>query len=410
MLEGFEMEKRQLLFVTHRDDNLAEGVSYAIELAKAMDEDIMLLIVQKRSNLIGKLENLMTAVTFAEAGEHDTARQIATEDSRGMEEAYNNELDAVVKKCLYEGIHVRVHTSSLDTISGIRNFLKEHRAIDKVVLSPAITAAGNITSKDMSRLVRTVSRPIVTMTRQACAVAYGKEQRMKVRALVLSLCILIITSPVFGEDKTEFKSQKEKQSYAVGMNMGRNLKDNSIDIDYAVLIKGIKDALSGGKTLLTEQEARETITALQKDLRAKQQLKMKILGESNKKDGEAFLAENKQKDGVKTLPSGLQYNVLTEGKGNSPKGSDTVLVHYRGTLIDGTEFDNSYKRNQPASFPVNGVIKGWTEALQLMKEGSKWRLVVPANLAYGESGRPGIPPNAVLIFEVELIKIGAKEK
>ena len=169
------MEKRQLLFVTHRDDNLAEGVSYAIELAKAMDEDIMLLFVQKQSNLIGKLENLMTAVAFAEAGEHNTARQIAAEDSRGGEEVYNKELDAVVKKCLHEGIHVSVHTSALDALSGIRNFLKEHWAIDKVVLSPAITAAGNVTSKDMSRLVRTVSRPIVTMTRQACAVACGKE-------------------------------------------------------------------------------------------------------------------------------------------------------------------------------------------------------------------------------------------
>lgn len=169
------MEKRQLLFVTHRDDNLTEGVSYAIELAKAMDEDIMLLFVQKQSNLMGKLENLMTAVTFAEAGEHNTARQIATEASRGMEDVYTNELDAVVKKCLSEGIHVRVYTSPLDTLSGIRKFLTEHWAIDKVVLSPAITAAGDITSRDMSRLVRTVSRPIVTMTRQTFAVACGKE-------------------------------------------------------------------------------------------------------------------------------------------------------------------------------------------------------------------------------------------
>ena len=169
------MRKRQLLFVTYRDDNLAEGVSYAIDLAKAMDEDIMLLFVQKQSSLIGKLEDLMTAVAFAEAGEHNTARQIATEDSRDREEVYNNELDAVVKKCLSEDIHVSVHTSPRDTLSGIRNFLKEHWAIDKVVLSPAITAAGNITSKDMSRLVRTVSRPIVTMTRQTCAVACGME-------------------------------------------------------------------------------------------------------------------------------------------------------------------------------------------------------------------------------------------
>lgn len=169
------MDKRQLLFVTHRDDNLAEGVSYAIELARAMGEDIMLLFVQKRHKLIGKLENLMTAVTFAEAGEHNTASQIATGDSRGVEEVCNKEIDAVVKKCLQEGIHVNVHTSALDAISGTKKLLREHRAIDKVVLSPAITAAGNVNSKDMNRLVRTVARPIVTMTRQACTVACGKE-------------------------------------------------------------------------------------------------------------------------------------------------------------------------------------------------------------------------------------------
>ena len=170
------MGKRQVLFVTHRDDNLAEGVSYAIELAKAMNEDIMLLFVQKRSNHIGKLENLMTAVTFAEAGEHTTARQIATEDSRGAEEVCDKELAAVVEKCLREGIHTSVHTSPLDAISGTRKLLREYRDIDKVVLSPAITAAENITSKDMSRLVRIASRPVVTMTRQACAVACGKEK------------------------------------------------------------------------------------------------------------------------------------------------------------------------------------------------------------------------------------------
>ena len=170
------MVKRQLLFVTYHDDNLSEGISYAIELAKAINEDIMLLFVQKLPNLIGKLEKLMTAVTFAEAGEYDTARQIATENSQGVEEVYNNELDAVVNKCLREGIHVIVQTSALDAISGIRLLLKEHRAIDKVVLSPAITAAGNVTSKDLTRLVRTASRPIVTMTRQACAVACGQEK------------------------------------------------------------------------------------------------------------------------------------------------------------------------------------------------------------------------------------------
>jgi hypothetical protein len=162
MQEGFEMEKRHLLFVTHRDADLTEGVSYAVELAKTMNEDIMLLFVQKRSGLIGKVEDLMTAVAFAEAGDRDTARWIASGNSREVKEV---ELDAVVSECFLKGIHLSVHMSELDAISGTRKFLKEHRSIDKVVLSPAITAAGNVSSREMDRLVRSVSRPIVTMTR-----------------------------------------------------------------------------------------------------------------------------------------------------------------------------------------------------------------------------------------------------
>ena len=165
------MGKRQLLFVTYRDENLEEGISYAIELAKAMYEDITLLFVQKQSSLMDKLGNMMTAVSFAEAGEHDTAQQIMNESIKAVKGVYEKEVDAVVKKCLQEGIQANVHASSLDAISGIRKFLKEHAGIDKVVLSPAITEAGNLTSKDLNRLVRTSSRPIVTMTRQACAVA-----------------------------------------------------------------------------------------------------------------------------------------------------------------------------------------------------------------------------------------------
>ncbi len=169
------MGKRQLLFVTLFDDDLEEGVSYAIELAKAMEEDIILLFVQKRSNLNSRLENMMTAITFTEASEHNTAIQIASEGSRCGEKICNKELDAVAERCLREGICLNVYTSPLDALSGIRVFLKEHQAIDKVVLSPAITVAGNVSSKDMSRLVRTTSRPIVTMTRQARAVAYERE-------------------------------------------------------------------------------------------------------------------------------------------------------------------------------------------------------------------------------------------
>ncbi len=233
---------------------------------------------------------------------------------------------------------------------------------------------------------------------------------MNVRVLIISLCMVLAVSPAFGAEKAELKTQKDKVSYAIGMDMGNSLKKNSIEVDPEMLVKGMRDALSGGKTLMTEQEVRETLVAFQTEFQAKQQEKMKALAEKNKKEGEAFLAENKKKGGVKTLPSGLQYKVITEGKGASPKETDTVTVQYRGTLIDGTEFDSSYKRNEPATFPVNGVIKGWTEALQLMKEGAKWQLFIPANLAYGERGAGGvIGPNATLIFEVELIKIGAKE-
>lgn len=232
---------------------------------------------------------------------------------------------------------------------------------------------------------------------------------MKAR-LAIIVSMVFAASPVLASEKLELKTEKGKASYAIGFDMGSSLKKNDLDIDADVLGKAIKDVLSGSKTLMTEQEVKTTLMALQKDMQAKQQAKTKSLGEKNKKEGEVFLAQNKTRKGVKTLESGLQYKVLTAGKGKSPKASDTVTVNYRGTLIDGTEFDSSYKRGQPASFPVGGVIKGWTEALQLMKEGSKWQLFIPADLAYGESGTPGGPvgPNAVLLFEVELLSIKAQ--
>jgi FKBP-type peptidyl-prolyl cis-trans isomerase FklB len=220
------------------------------------------------------------------------------------------------------------------------------------------------------------------------------------------LCAVLVTTPVVAAEKQELKTQKDKLSYVVGLDMGNSLKKNMIDVNPEIVAQGIKDALSGEKPLMTEQEMKETIMALQKDLQAKQQEQAKALAEKNKKEGEAFLAENKKKQGVITMPSGLQYKILTVGKGKSPKATDTVTVNYKGTLIDGTEFDSSYKRGQPATFAVNGVITGWTEALQLMKEGSKWQMFIPSNLAYGERGAGGaIGPNAVLIFEVELISI-----
>jgi FKBP-type peptidyl-prolyl cis-trans isomerase FklB len=232
---------------------------------------------------------------------------------------------------------------------------------------------------------------------------------MKLRLLTI-LGIALLASPANSEENLVLKSQKDKISYIIGMDIGRNLQKGSIDFDPDILAKGIKDALSGGKPLLTEQEIRETTAVFQKQLMAKQEEVAKKLGEKNKKEGEAFLAENKKKEGVKTLPSGLQYKVIKEGTGKKPKITDTVTTHYRGTLIDGIEFDSSYRRGKPASFPVNGVIPGWTEALQLMGEGAKWQLFVPPNLAYGERGAGrDIGPDATLIFEIELISIQEKK-
>jgi len=228
---------------------------------------------------------------------------------------------------------------------------------------------------------------------------------MKSRLIVI-LGILLLVSQVNAQEKLVLKDQKDKISYIVGMDIGNNLKKQSIGVNTKVLAKGIEDALAGAKPLLTEQEIQETMMAFQKEMLAKQA----EVAKKNKTEGEAFLAENKKKEGVKTLPSGLQYKVIKAGTGKKPKSSDTVTVNYRGTLIDGTEFDSSYKRGQPATFQVTGVIPGWTEALQLMQEGAKWQLFVPSNLAYGERGAGGvIGPNATLLFEIELISVQEKK-
>ncbi|MGH9500589.1 MAG: FKBP-type peptidyl-prolyl cis-trans isomerase [Terriglobales bacterium] len=205
-------------------------------------------------------------------------------------------------------------------------------------------------------------------------------------------------------------TQKEKFSYALGMNLGMNMKRQAVPVDADLLARGIKDSMAGGKMLLTEDEAHAVMMEMQTQVRKQQQEKAEQLGAANKKEGEAFLAANKAKADVVTLPSGLQYKILKAGAGPKPAATDTVTVNYRGTLIDGTEFDSSYKRGEPASFPVTGVIKGWTEALQLMPVGSKWQLFIPADLAYGERGGGAtIGPNATLVFEVELLSIGEKK-
>jgi FKBP-type peptidyl-prolyl cis-trans isomerase len=207
------------------------------------------------------------------------------------------------------------------------------------------------------------------------------------------------------------KTQKDKVSYALGMNLGTNLHKQSVEVDPAIVLRGLRDALAASKTLLTDDEARAALMHLTAEVRKKQEDKMKLGGEANRKEGEEFLAANKTKDGVVALPSGLQYKILTEGTGPKPAATDSVVCNYRGTLINGTEFDSSYKRGQPATFQVNGVIKGWTEALQLMPVGSKWQLFIPSELAYGDRGAgPQIGAGATLIFEVELLSIQAKDK
>ena len=193
------------------------------------------------------------------------------------------------------------------------------------------------------------------------------------------------------------------------MNIGKSLKRDNVDVDPDLLLRGIKDVLGGGTPLMTDQEAQSTLNDLQAGLHKKQEQETQQLAETNKKEGEAFLTANKTKAGVISLPSGLQYKILQEGTGPKPTAADTVTVNYRGTLLNGTEFDSSYKRGQPVSFPVGGIIKGWTEALLLMPVGSKWQLFIPSELAYGpRQAGPAIGPNSTLVFEVELLSIEAK--
>jgi FKBP-type peptidyl-prolyl cis-trans isomerase FklB len=236
----------------------------------------------------------------------------------------------------------------------------------------------------------------------------------KIHILTFSLLLVIFgacgkaasestAKPLKAED---LNNQKKKVSYAIGLDIGKNFKERSMDVNMDILIQGLRDAQGKGQPLLSAEEIQKVMTQFQQDMMKAEQEKRMGQAEGNKTQGEAFLKENAQKPGIKTTASGLQYMVISTGAGPLPKLTDTVKVHYRGTLLDGTEFDSSYKRNQPAVFPLNGVIKGWTEALQLMKVGSKWQIFLPASLAYGEQGAGQvIGPNATLIFDVELISI-----
>src|SRR5881392_1178209 len=222
--------------------------------------------------------------------------------------------------------------------------------------------------------------------------------------LIVIVSASLLALPLFGQEKSQspqLKDQKDKVSYSIGMNIGFNLSKQKVDINPDILAAGIKDAIAG-KPQLTQDQVKDVMAQFEKDMEQKQ----KQAGEKNKTEGAKFLEENKKKPGVKTTASGLEYKVEKEGSGPQPKPTDMVTVNYRGTLIDGTEFDSSYKRGQPATFPLNGVIKGWTEALQLMKQGAKYQLVIPSNLAYAERAMgPDIGPNSTLIFEVELMEV-----
>lgn len=229
---------------------------------------------------------------------------------------------------------------------------------------------------------------------------------MKIKTILPLAVAALATQILHAEDKPALQDPKEKAGYSIGASIGAGLKHDGVDVSLDALLAGLKDGFSGSAPQLSAEQQHATLVAFQKEMTEKALAQRKAAGEKAKKEGEDFLAANKSKDGVKTLPSGLQYKVLAEGKGPQPKATDQVTVNYRGTLIDGTEFDSSYKRGEPATFPVDKVIPGWTEALPLMKTGAKWQLFVPAALAYGENGAGReIPPNATLIFEVELLGV-----
>ncbi len=223
---------------------------------------------------------------------------------------------------------------------------------------------------------------------------------------ILPLVLAAMIAPLCAAEKFVLKDQKDKAGYSIGASIGGGLKRDGIDVNVEALVAGLRDSFTGAPEQLTPAQQEEVLALFRKEMTAATAAKQQEKAGKAKKEGDDFLAANKLKPGVKTLPSGLQYKVIKEGAGDSPKAADQVTVNYRGTLIDGTEFDSSYKRGEPATFGVGQVIRGWTEALQLMKPGAKWELVIPADLAYGDRGAGrDIPPGATLVFEVELLGI-----
>ncbi len=224
--------------------------------------------------------------------------------------------------------------------------------------------------------------------------------------VVIALAVTVRVTSAAEPRRPEMKSVQEKASYSIGFNIGSSLKTEGADLDLALLFEGLRDALQSRPSRLSPQEVQSVMTAFQEEMRKRQAARAKVEGERNAKQGASFLAANKKQPGVVTLPSGLQYKVVKKGTGAMPTAQDTVRTHYRGTLIDGKEFDSSYARGEPAEFPVGGVISGWTEALQRMQVGSKWILYVPSSLGYSARGAgDDIGANATLIFEIELLGI-----
>jgi len=226
--------------------------------------------------------------------------------------------------------------------------------------------------------------------------------------LILSIVVLTFTftANISAKQKTKLVSEKEKISYSIGLSIGNNFKQQKIEIEMDSLAQGIEDALTGAKQKMTQEEIRQTMEAFRRQMQARSESNRQAASSGNQVKGEKFLAQNKKRKNVVTLASGLQYEVVKKGSGKRPGLTDTVVTHYKGMLIGGKVFDSSYKRGQPAEFPVNGVIKGWTEALQLMQQGAKWKLYIPADLAYGSRGAGNaIGPNEALIFEIELLEV-----
>ena len=268
-----------------------------------------------------------------------------------------------------------------------------------------------MSAKKVARPACLDARPRLLSLHPSTARLHEADAPFGVIFFMKKLCLLFIfaalTAPALAQSP-QLKDEKDKVSYSIGLDIGNSFKKQGIasEVNPDLMAAGLKDAINGNKPLMTEAEMKDTLIAFQKTAVEKQANAAKEAANKNASEGEKFLAENKGKEGVKTTASGLQYKVMKEGSGESPKETDTVVTHYRGTLINGTEFDSSYKRNEPATFPVNRVIKGWTEALQLMKPGSKYQLFIPASLAYGERGAgQDIGPNETLIFEVELLSV-----